>query len=115
VHALLIIIKAGTVTKNPAGAKKTASVRPVEKTKKTASVRPVEKTKKMVSVSPVAKTKKMVSVSPVAKTKKMVSVSPVAKTKKMVSVRNAPAIINTTTNTATVPRKERNVLPADNY
>ena len=64
---------------------------------------------------PVAKTKKTVSVMPVAKTKKMVSVMPVAETKKMVSVRNAPAIINTTTNTATVPRTAKCARLADNY
>jgi len=103
VHALLIMINTGTIIKNPAGAKKTASVRAVAKTKKTASVRAV------------AKTKKMVSVRAVAKTKKMASVRAVAKTKKMASVRNAPAIINITTNTATVPKKGRIVLPADNY
>jgi hypothetical protein len=50
VHALLIIIKAVTVIKNPAGAKKTVPVRPVAKTMETVSVRPVAKTKKMVSV-----------------------------------------------------------------
>jgi hypothetical protein len=91
VHALLIIIKAVTVIKNPAGAKKTVPVRPVAKTMETVSVRPV------------------------AKTMETVSVRHVAKTKKMVSVRNAPVIINTTTKTTIVPRNAKNARLADNY